>query len=145
MKRYRVGVFVVTVGVAVAVALVNCLRVSDGCEGINRLDAPLLLRMKSPDLRACKVSTAGPGCSDVVCGSPLAGGGCACWQGRVRGTKPGEQCTVSFKCADGPRDTPIFLAQSCGALALDVSFVYASSPLYNESRYELTMEGGTCE
>jgi hypothetical protein len=146
MKRYRVGVLFVTTGIAAAVALVSCLRPVDTCEGINRPDAPLLLRMKSPDLRACKVSTAGPGCTDVVCGSPLAGGGCACWQGRVRGKEAGKLCTVSFNCRDGLRSTLISQATSCEfPLTLDVSFVYASSPLYNESRYELTMEGGTCE
>jgi hypothetical protein len=147
MKRYKVGVFVVAAGIVMAVALVSCLRVSDGCEGINRpSSAPLVLRMKNPDLHACKVSTAGSGCTDVVCGSQLAGGGCACWQGRLGNATSGEQCTVSFKCANEVRDTPIFLNASCKfPSALNVTFVDASSPQYNENRYELTMEGGTCE
>jgi hypothetical protein len=113
MKRYRVGMLLITTGVAAAVVLVSCLKPVDTCEGINRPDAPLVLRMKSPDLRACKVSTAGPGCTNVVCGSPLADGGCACWQGRVWGKEAGKLCTVSFNCSDGLRSTPISQETSC--------------------------------
>jgi hypothetical protein len=141
--RTWVGALTVT---SVGCALAACwLSPIDTCKDINRPDAPLTLRMLNETMEQCGVSTSGPGCTDVVCRSPRANGGCACWQGRVRGPERGEQCTVSLSCLEKTKKVQLTIERSCGPSAMDVSF---EAPDQVDERYfreDIQKDGGSCE
>jgi hypothetical protein len=95
----------------------------DTCEGVNRPDAPMTLRMLNAYMQSCDVHTSGAGCTDVMCtAQPDGGAGCERWEGRVRGTTAGTQCEAAFRCPNGSARTFLFVEQSCGPLAMDIAF-----------------------